>query len=67
MADISGFDWSNDVDFVRLLVEHVGVAAVPGSSFFANPEHGANWVRFCFPKKDETLREAEVRLAKLGK
>ena len=67
MADISGFDLGNDVEFVRYLVEHVGVAAVPGSSFFEHAEHGANWVRFCFPKKDETLMEAEVRLAKLRK
>ena len=67
MADISGFDRGNDVEFVRHLVEHVGVAAVPGSSFFEHAEHGAKWVRFCFPKKDETLREAEARLAKLGR
>ena len=65
MADISGFDLGTDVEFVRYLVEHVGVAAVPGSSFFEHAEHGSTWVRFCFPKKDETLLEAESRLAKL--
>jgi aminotransferase len=65
MADISGMGRGNDVEFVRDLVERVGIAAVPGSSFFSNPEIGANWVRFCYPKKDETLDEAERRLAKL--
>ncbi len=65
MADISGFDRGDDVSFVRDLVERVGVAAVPGSSFFSNPALGRDWVRFCFPKKNETLAEAERRLAKL--
>lgn len=65
MADISGFNRCDDVAFVRDLVERVGVAAVPGSSFFSNPELGRDWVRFCFPKKNETLAEAEHRLAKL--
>ncbi|MEP7352930.1 MAG: aminotransferase class I/II-fold pyridoxal phosphate-dependent enzyme [Acidobacteriota bacterium] len=65
MADIRGFGMGNDIAFVKHLVENVGIAAVPGSSFFANPEHGADWVRFCFPKKDETLAEAERRFAKL--
>jgi aminotransferase len=65
MADIRGFGRGDDVTFVRDLVERVGVAAVPGSSFFSDPALGADWVRFCFPKKDETLDEAERRLAKL--
>ena len=62
MADISGLNRGDDVAFVKYLVERVGVAAVPGSSFFSDPELGRNWVRFCFPKKDETLAEAERRL-----
>jgi len=41
------------------------VAAVPGSSFFADPSHGYKMVRFCFAKKCETLKEAEVRLKKI--
>jgi len=65
MADISGFKRGDDVTFVKDLVERVGVAAVPGSSFFSNPELGRDWVRFCFPKRNETLEEAEQRLAKL--
>jgi len=65
MTDISGFGYADDVEFVRHLVQDVGVAGVPGSSFFANPSHGAQMVRFCFCKKYETLKEAEVRLSKI--
>jgi aminotransferase len=65
MADISAMGRGSDVEFVRDLVERVGVAAVPGSSFFSDPGLGRDWVRFCFPKKDETLDEAARRLAKL--
>jgi aspartate/methionine/tyrosine aminotransferase len=62
MADISGFGFSNDVEFVRHLIENVGVAAVPGSSFFSRPQDGATLIRFCFCKKYETLKAAEERL-----
>ena len=62
MTDISGFGFDNDVDFVRCLIEEAGVAAVPGSSFFANPGDGRNLARFCFCKKYETLEEAGERL-----
>jgi aspartate/methionine/tyrosine aminotransferase len=55
MTDISGFGFSDDVAFVRHLIEHAGVAAVPGSSFFQDPRDGARMVRFCFCKKPETL------------
>jgi aminotransferase len=65
MADISAFKWDDDVSFVRHLVQEIGVAAVPGSSFFENPADGRHLVRFAFCKKDETLDEAERRLAKL--
>ena len=41
MADISGFGFDNDVEFARHLIENVGIAAVPGSSFFFRPEEGA--------------------------
>ena len=67
MADFSMLSKKDDdVTFTRHLIETVGVAAVPGSSFFANPGDGANWIRFCFPKKYETLKEAEERLSKRG-
>jgi aminotransferase len=70
MTDITGLGWQDDVAFVRHLVEDIGVAAVPGSSFYrraATPagSSGRSRVRFCFCKKDETLAEAERRLEKL--
>jgi len=64
MTDISSFGFPSDTAFVRHLIEECGVAAVPGSSFFANPADGARFVRFCFCKSDETLREAGERLVK---
>jgi aminotransferase len=65
MTDIAGFGAADDVAFARHLVEHVGVASVPGSSFFRDPASGRTAIRFCFCKKDETLALAETRLAKL--
>jgi aspartate/methionine/tyrosine aminotransferase len=65
MTDISGFGYTDDMQFARHLIEDVGVAAVPGSSFFNNPADGAQMIRFCFCKKYETLREAEERLRKI--
>jgi aspartate/methionine/tyrosine aminotransferase len=65
MTDISGFGFRNDVEFVRHLVTEIGVAAVPGSSFYRDPSRGMQKVRFCFCKRDETLAEAERRLAAL--
>lgn len=66
MTDISGFEFADDVAFVRHLIEQAGVAAVPGSSFFADPKDGAQIVRFCFCKKYETLEEAGARLKRLA-
>ena len=43
----------------------VGVAAVPGSSFYRHPELGRSLIRFTFCKREETLREAARRLARL--
>jgi aspartate/methionine/tyrosine aminotransferase len=65
MADISVFGYDDDVSFVRHLVQEIGVAVVPGSSFFENPADGHRLVRFAFCKKDETLDEAERRLSRL--
>jgi aminotransferase len=62
MTDISGFHYPDDVAFVRHLINQVGVAAVPGSSFFSRPELGRNYVRFCFCKRPETLAAAGERL-----
>jgi aspartate/methionine/tyrosine aminotransferase len=57
---------ANDVEFTRFLVTDVGVAAVPGSSFFRNPASGKNLIRFTFCKKEETLAAAADRLSKLA-
>jgi len=65
MADMSGFGFSNDVAFARHLAENVGVAVVPGSSFFATPKKGSQLVRFAFCKKTSTLEEAAKRLKRL--
>lgn len=65
ITDISGFGFKDDVAFVRHMIETAGVAAVPGSSFFADPREGAQLVRFCFCKRPETLEEARRRLGKL--
>ena len=50
---------------VRELIERVGVAAVPGSSFYADPAGGRTQVRFAFPKRRETLEAAVRRLSEL--
>jgi len=65
MTDISGFGFSDDVAFARYLVADVGVAAVPGSSFYRDAATGRTKLRFCFCKKDETLAAAEERLQKI--
>jgi aspartate/methionine/tyrosine aminotransferase len=62
MTDISAFGDRNDVEFMRALVEEAGVAGVPGSSFFEKPADGFRFVRFCFCKKEETIRQARTRL-----
>jgi aminotransferase len=66
MADISGFGFSSDVEFATFLIKEIGVAVVPGSSFFRNPADGRHRVRFAYSKKDDTLLEADRRLAKLA-
>jgi aspartate/methionine/tyrosine aminotransferase len=63
LADIGAFGFTDDVMFIRHLIERVGVAAVPGSSFFSDPRDGSNIIRFCFCKKYETLCEAGDRLS----
>lgn len=66
MTDISGFGFANDVSFTEYLIREVGVAVVPGSSFFRRPELGAQMVRFCYCKRDETLERAAERLQRLA-
>jgi aminotransferase len=67
MTDVASFGFPDDVTFARHLVKDVGVAAVPGSSFYRNAELGKTKLRFCFCKRDETLREADRRFAALAK
>jgi aspartate/methionine/tyrosine aminotransferase len=66
MTDISGFGFGNDVAFTNYLVKEIGVAAVPGSSFYRDPKDGAQQVRFAFCKQDATLDEAAKRLLQLS-
>jgi aminotransferase len=74
MTDISRFSdpdparfpaATRDVRFSKYLVEEIGVATVPGSSFYNDPNDGATQIRFTFCKKEETLAAAEQRLAQL--
>jgi len=75
MTDISRFQFpsddprfaspTTDVAFAKYLVQEIGVACVPGSSFYNDPQDGASQVRFTFCKKPETLAAAEARFAKL--
>jgi aminotransferase len=65
MTDISGFGFKDDLQFSQHLVRDIGVAVVPGSSFYSRPELGAQQVRFCFCKRDETLQAAAEKLQKL--
>ena len=65
MADIRKFGFADDVAFANHLVKNIGVATVPGSSFFRDPHDGSHLIRFAFCKKLETLDAAVERLRKL--
>ncbi len=65
MTDIGAFGFANDVEFAAYMVKEIGVACVPGSSFYRDPKDGSQQVRFAFCKKLETLDEAARRLEKL--
>lgn len=65
MTDISAFGFPDDVAFAKHLVTQIGVAAVPGSSFYRDPTHGRTHLRFTFCKTEKTFQAAEERLAKL--
>jgi aspartate/methionine/tyrosine aminotransferase len=64
MLDISSFGFKTDMEAAEWLVRDIGVAGVPGSSFFREPEH--RFIRFHFAKKEETLRAGGERLLKLA-
>ena len=65
LLDVSEFGVQDDYAFAAWMAEKVGVAAVPGSSFFREPVH--HLVRFHFAKEDATLNEALNRLESLSR
>ena len=65
LLDISEFGFESDVAFCEKLAEHVGVGAVPGSSFFREPEN--RYIRLHFAKRKDTLEAALERLAGMRK
>ena len=62
MAKFGHFPFDDDWAFVMHLVEHQRVAVVPGSSFYGDPNEGRRYVRIMFSKRDDTLKEALLRL-----
>jgi aspartate/methionine/tyrosine aminotransferase len=65
MTDIAGFGFADDVTFARWLVSEIGVAAVPGSSFYSDPAAGRQRLRFHFARRRPTLEAAVDRLSKV--
>jgi aminotransferase len=65
MTDVGGLGFADDVAFTDWLVREIGVAAVPGSSFYHDRALGRHQVRFTFCKSEATLAEAGRRLASL--
>jgi aminotransferase len=65
MTDISSFGFPDDVAFAKFLVTEIGVAAVPGSSFYRDPANGRTHLRFTFCKTEKTFQAAAERLSKL--
>ena len=66
MSDVSAFGFADDTAFVRHLITDLGIAAVPGSSFYSPGGGGGQQVRFCFCKKYETLEMARHHFLRLG-
>lgn len=62
MSDISGLGYATDVEFARYMTTEVGVACIPPSAFYQNPEDGHGLTRWCFAKRDDTLDAAGERL-----
>ncbi|MGH2407022.1 MAG: aminotransferase class I/II-fold pyridoxal phosphate-dependent enzyme [Candidatus Limnocylindrales bacterium] len=65
MTDIGDLTQLDDVAYSRALIAAPGVATVPGSSFYSHPSRGRTKLRFAFPKRMETLRDAAARLERL--
>jgi aspartate/methionine/tyrosine aminotransferase len=62
MTDVSHWGYSDDTAFALKLVKETGVATLQGSAFYSRAELGRGKVRFCFPKKMQTLEAAANRL-----
>lgn len=65
MCGIEDFGFDNDIEFTKFLIKEIGVACVPGSSFFHDKSMGSQLVRFCYCKTQDTLSAAAERLLKL--
>jgi N-succinyldiaminopimelate aminotransferase len=66
---LAGFEhlpFENDVAFSRWLISEVGVASIPPSAFYLDPQSAPRLVRFCFAKQLSTLHEANERLQRLS-
>ncbi|MBI2973831.1 MAG: aminotransferase class I/II-fold pyridoxal phosphate-dependent enzyme, partial [Armatimonadetes bacterium] len=65
MTEFGVLSDADDVSFSHTLVTEIGVATVPGSSFYHDPALGRRFIRFAYPKKEETLGEVARRLGRL--
>jgi len=65
LADLAGLGFADDSSFCRYLTTEIGVAAIPPSAFYADPARAPLLARFCFAKREETLRAAAERLRRL--
>jgi N-succinyldiaminopimelate aminotransferase len=66
-TDIAGFGYSDGIEFCRSLPDRAGVVAIPSAVFYDDKQAGRTQVRFAFCKREEVLREALARLAKLAR
>ncbi len=62
LVDMTSIGFDDDLDFYRMLPKPAGVAAIPCSFFWKDRSQGRELVRFCFCKRDETLKEGTQRL-----
>ncbi len=65
LTDLTGIGFPDDVSFCRYLTTEIGVAAIPPSAFYADSTRAPLLARFCFAKREETLRAAAERLQRL--
>jgi aminotransferase len=65
MADFGALSSLSDNEFTKYLVKDIGIAVVPGSSFFHESKKASRYVRFCFCKKETTLQSAKERLQRI--